>query len=79
MQHFISGYTVDGKKKYAARIHDMCAYNRSALVVDYDDIAAPNGEQHIAYFLPEAPVEVRAVPLDCQLLSCRCLTTWTLL
>jgi len=36
----------------------MAAYNRKSLVVSYQDLALTSGEQRIAYFLPEAPVEV---------------------
>lgn len=38
----------------------MCKLNKCSLVVDYDDLAKANGDQHIAYFLPEAPIEVYA-------------------
>lgn len=36
----------------------MAAENRESVVLDYDDLASENGEQHICYFLPDAPVQV---------------------
>jgi DNA replication licensing factor MCM2 len=46
--------------KYIAAIKQMVAENKESLEVDYDDLANESGEQNIAYFLPEAPIEVLA-------------------
>ncbi len=40
------------------QIRDMCERNAESLLVEYEYLAAENGEQELAYFLPEAPVEV---------------------
>ncbi|KAH7723445.1 hypothetical protein AAVH_08924 [Aphelenchoides avenae] len=44
--------------KYIHMIRNMAADNRESLEVDFDDLADEQGEQNIAFFLPDAPVEV---------------------
>jgi hypothetical protein len=36
----------------------MVAENRLSLEIDYNDLSNENGEPHIAFLLPEAPVQV---------------------
>ncbi|KAK2091668.1 MCM DNA helicase complex subunit, partial [Saguinus oedipus] len=45
-----------GHNVFKERISDMCKENRESLVVNYEDLAAR--EHVLAYFLPEAPVEL---------------------
>ncbi|CAJ0959566.1 unnamed protein product, partial [Mesorhabditis belari] len=46
------------KPKYVEAIKQLAADNKESLTVDYGDLAHDSGEQNIAYFLPEAPVQV---------------------
>lgn len=48
----------NGALKYAEKIKIMCQENKESLVVEFDCLASDKGELQLAYFLPEAPVEV---------------------
>nr|CAD2150270.1 unnamed protein product [Meloidogyne enterolobii] len=49
---------VTNQNKYILAIRHMVAENRLSLEVDYNDLSNENGEPHIAFLLPEAPVQV---------------------
>uniref|UniRef100_A0A914N5Y3 Minichromosome maintenance protein 2 n=1 Tax=Meloidogyne incognita TaxID=6306 RepID=A0A914N5Y3_MELIC len=49
---------VTNQNKYILSIRHMVAENRLSLEVDYNDLSNENGEPHIAFLLPEAPVQV---------------------
>lgn len=56
---FLQSYRDEkGVLKYAEKIRSMCQENKASLVVEFDCLASDKGELQLAYFLPEAPMEV---------------------
>uniref|UniRef100_A0A915IQD1 DNA replication licensing factor MCM2 n=1 Tax=Romanomermis culicivorax TaxID=13658 RepID=A0A915IQD1_ROMCU len=56
---FLQSYRDEkGVLKYAEKIRTMCQENKESLVVEFDCLASDKGELQLAYFLPEAPVEI---------------------
>jgi DNA replication licensing factor MCM2 len=54
---FLATYVDEfGTNVYREKIKHMCEANKESLVVDYNSLA--NSEQSVAFFLPEAPVEM---------------------
>ncbi|CAJ0576172.1 unnamed protein product, partial [Mesorhabditis spiculigera] len=59
---FIRTFREEGSSriKYMDAVQKICSENKDSITVNYDDLSVDCGEQNIAYFLPEAPLQVLA-------------------